>query len=129
MTLSCLSEQHAVTLQQRALFLLSDNQLGFSEDLVDVYQLKSADVAVLQQHIVRLQSLNLYKEVSVDPKVLFSPGCIKTREKCVFVVVFFKAAMLSTMLQCQKELDLEEVRLTSVLFRKPDPGRPFSSLS
>lgn len=105
-TLSSLPEQQAMTLQQRAVFLLTDNQPSFLDNLIDVYQLKSADVAVLQQHIVRLQSLNLYKEVSVDWKVFFSPGCIRTKSVC-----FFKAVMLSTKLQCQREVDLEEVRL------------------
>lgn len=62
-TLSSLSEQQARTLQHRALFLLTDTQLSFLDNLIDVYQLTSARVAVLQQHIVRLQSLNLYKEV------------------------------------------------------------------
>lgn len=65
MSLSSLSEQRALSLQQRAL-LLTDNQLSFIDNFTDVYQLKSADVALLQQHVVRLQSLNLYKEVSVD---------------------------------------------------------------
>lgn len=89
MTLSSLSEQQATTLQQRALFLLTDNQLSFLDNLIDVYQLKSADVAILQQHIVRLQSLNLYKEVSVEWKVLFSPICIKTNEKKYLLLFFF----------------------------------------
>lgn len=65
-TLSSLSEQRAVTLQRRALLLSADHQLSFLDGLIDVYQLKSADVALLQQQVVRLQSLNLYKEVSVD---------------------------------------------------------------
>lgn len=68
MTLSSLSDQQALSLQQRALFL-TDNQLSFVDNLTDVYQLKSADVALLLPHVVRLQSLNLYKEVSVDCKV------------------------------------------------------------
>lgn len=87
MTLSSLSEQQALSLQQRALFL-TDNQLSFVDNLLDVYQLKSADVAVLQQHIVRLQQLNLYKEVSVDWKLLFSPSCIKSEKKKVSLLVF-----------------------------------------
>ncbi|CAG04881.1 unnamed protein product, partial [Tetraodon nigroviridis] len=89
-TLSSLSEQQAMTLQQRALFLLPDQQLSFLDSLIDVYQLKSADVALLQQHLVRLQSLNLYKE----------------------------AAMLSMKLQCQKELDLEEMCVPLILQNK-----------
>uniref|UniRef100_H3D6Q4 Exonuclease 3'-5' domain containing 3 n=1 Tax=Tetraodon nigroviridis TaxID=99883 RepID=H3D6Q4_TETNG len=80
----------AMTLQQRALFLLPDQQLSFLDSLIDVYQLKSADVALLQQHLVRLQSLNLYKE----------------------------AAMLSMKLQCQKELDLEEMCVPLILQNK-----------
>lgn len=81
-TLSSLSEQQAMALQQRALCLLTDNQFSFLDNLIDVYQLRSADVVVLQHHIVRLQSLNLYKEVSVEWKLLFSPGGIKTKSVC-----------------------------------------------
>lgn len=111
-TLSSLSEQQALSLQQRALFL-TDNQLSFVDNLTDVYQLKSADMALLQQHVVRLQSLNLYKEVSVDRKVFnLAQSCIQNKKKKLFLSFFFlKAAMLSMKLQCQKELDLEEVRL------------------
>lgn len=65
-TLSSLPEQQATALQQRALFLLTDNQPSFTEALIDIYQLKSVAAATLQQHIVRLQTLNLYKEVSVQ---------------------------------------------------------------
>ena len=70
-------------------------------------------MAVLQQHVVRLQSLNLYKEVSVAGEVSFSPSCIQT-----FVLFFFflfvKAVTICMKLQCQKEMDLEKVRLGGV---------------
>lgn len=136
-TLSSLSEQQAMTLQRRALCLLTDHQLSYFDSLIDVYQLKSADVAALQQHIVRLQSLNLYKEVSLAWKVLFSPSCSQTKKKLVFLLFWFgfKAAMLSTKLQCQKELDLEQVRLKclaeirSVLLKTPAAGRLFYPLN
>lgn len=91
-TLSSLSEQQAMTLQRRALCLLTDHQLSYFDSLIDVYQLKSADVAALQQHIVRLQSLNLYKEVSLAWKVLFSPSCSQTKKNwcfCCFGLVWF----------------------------------------
>lgn len=54
-----------MSLQQRALFLVADHQSAFIESLVDIYQLKSVDATVLQQHVGRLQALNLDKEVSV----------------------------------------------------------------
>lgn len=74
MNLSVLSEQQASTLQQRALLLVADHQSTFIESLIDIYQLKSVDVTILQQHIVRLQALNLYKEVSVE--CFTQPSCI-----------------------------------------------------
>eukprot|EP00066_Takifugu_rubripes_P026856 XP_011616122.1 PREDICTED: exonuclease mut-7 homolog isoform X2 [Takifugu rubripes] len=89
-TLSALSEQQASTLQQRALLLVADNQSTFIESLVDIYQLKSVDGTILQQHIVRLQALNLYKE----------------------------AAMLGMKLHRQKELDLEEMCVPLILLNK-----------
>lgn len=111
MTLSALSEQRASTLQQRALLLVADNQSTFIESLNDVYQLQSVDGTVLQQHIVRLQALKLYKEVSVE--CFTQPSCIimgKENKEIVDFLVFLKAAMLGMKLQRQKELDLEEVR-------------------
>lgn len=84
MTLSALSEQQASTLQQRALLLVADNQSTFIESLVDIYQLASVDGTLLQQHIVRLQALNLYKEVSAE--CFTQPSCIimggENQKKC-----------------------------------------------
>lgn len=111
MTLSALSEQQASSLQQRALLLVADNHATFIESLVDIYQLKSVDVTTLQQHIVRLQALNLYKEVSVECFTQYSCIIMLKKNVCVdFSCVFLKAAMLGMKLQRQKELDLEEVR-------------------
>lgn len=66
MTLSSLSEQRAQALQQRALSLFSDTQSSFVDGLINVYQLHSLDPATLRLHIVRLQALNCYKEVSAS---------------------------------------------------------------
>lgn len=63
-TLSSLSEQRAASLQQRALSLLTDVQSSFVDGLINIYQLGSADPAALRLHVMTLQSLNCYKEVS-----------------------------------------------------------------
>ncbi len=65
-TLSSLSEQQAVALQQRALSLLTDTQPSFVDTLINIYQLDSLDPSILRLHIVRLQALNCYKEVSAS---------------------------------------------------------------
>lgn len=65
-TLSSLSEQRAMALQQRALGLFSDTQSSFVDGLINVYQLHSLDPATLRLHVVRLQALNCYKEVSAS---------------------------------------------------------------
>lgn len=72
MTFGSLSEQRALSLQRRALSLLTDNQPGFTDALIDIYQLRGVDVGALQQQIARLQEVNLYKEVGVEPDPLLS---------------------------------------------------------
>nr|XP_046230981.1 exonuclease mut-7 homolog [Scatophagus argus]XP_046230982.1 exonuclease mut-7 homolog [Scatophagus argus] len=89
-TLNSLSEQQAMALQQRALGLLTDAQASFVDSLMNIYQLKSLDLAVLRLHIMRLQSLNCYKE----------------------------AAVISTKLQLQKELNMEEMCIPLILQNK-----------
>ncbi|XP_076614731.1 exonuclease mut-7 homolog isoform X1 [Chaetodon auriga] len=89
-TLSSLSEQHAVALQQRALNLLSDTQPSFVDSFINIYQLSSLDPAVLRLHIVRLQSQNCYKE----------------------------AAELSIKLKLQKDLNMEEMCVPLILQNK-----------
>ncbi|XP_070706537.1 exonuclease mut-7 homolog isoform X2 [Pempheris klunzingeri] len=89
-SLSSLSEQQAVALQQRALHLLTDAQPSFVDGLINLYQLSSLDLAVLRLHIVTLQALNCYKE----------------------------AAVLSIKLKLQKELDMEEMCVPLILQNK-----------
>ncbi|KAM9338414.1 exonuclease mut-7 homolog [Symphorus nematophorus] len=89
-TLSSLSEQQALALQQRALSLLTDAQPSFIDSLISIYQLNSLDQAILRLHIVRLQALNCYKE----------------------------AAVLSIKLQLQKELNMEEMCVPLILQNK-----------
>ncbi|KAM9841835.1 exonuclease mut-7 homolog [Aulostomus maculatus] len=80
-TLSSHPEQQALALQHRALRLLTNTQTVCVDTLVKLYQLSSLDTALLQQHILRLQDLNCYKEATV----------------------------LSIKLKIQKELDMEEM--------------------
>lgn len=65
-TLSSLTEQQATALQERALNLIMDTQSNLIDSLLNIYQLKSLDLAILRMHIVKLQSLNCYKEVRVS---------------------------------------------------------------
>ncbi|XP_031133903.1 exonuclease mut-7 homolog isoform X1 [Sander lucioperca] len=89
-TLSSLSEQQAMALQQRALGLLTDTQPNFVESLINIYQLNSLDPAILRLHIKRLQALHCYKE----------------------------AAVLAIKLKLQKELDMEEMCVPLILQNK-----------
>ncbi|KAM3874359.1 exonuclease mut-7 homolog [Diretmus argenteus] len=86
-TLGSLSEQQATVLQRRALNLLTDTQPNFVVPLLEIYQLKSLDPAILRLHIIRLQSLNCYRE----------------------------AALLATKLELQSELDMEEMCIPLIL--------------
>lgn len=63
-TLSSLSEQQALALQQRALTVLTDIQHNFADSFITIYHLRSMDPAILRQCIVRLQAFKCYKEVS-----------------------------------------------------------------
>lgn len=72
-TLSSLPEQRAASLQQRALSLLTDGQSSFVDGLVNIYQLGSVDPAALRLHVMRLQTLNCYKEASL-PRAEWMPS-------------------------------------------------------
>lgn len=89
-TLSSLSEQQAMALQQRALSLLTDTQPSFVDGLINIYQLHSLDRAILKMNIVRLQALRCYKE----------------------------AAMLSIKQNLQEELNMEEMCVPLILQNK-----------
>ncbi|XP_051268624.1 exonuclease mut-7 homolog [Dicentrarchus labrax] len=89
-TLSSLSEQQAMAVQQQALSLLTDTQPSFVDTLINIYQLSSLDPAILRLQIVRLQALNCYKE----------------------------AAVLSIKLQLQKELNMEEMCVPLIMQNK-----------
>lgn len=84
-TLSSLPEQEALSLQHRALGLLTDTYPSFVENLINIYQLHSLDPSVLRLHIVKLQGLGYYKEVIVsvfatDLQHILSVG----RKLCLF---------------------------------------------
>ncbi|XP_047426125.1 exonuclease mut-7 homolog isoform X2 [Mugil cephalus] len=85
--LHSLSKQQAVALQKRALALLTDNQPTFVDGLVNIYQLSSLDPATLRLHIKELQAFGCYK----------------------------MAAVLSTKLEIQTELDMEEICVPLIL--------------
>lgn len=85
--LSSFSEQQTLALQRRALSLLTDTQPSFVDSLLNIYKLSSMDPSILRLHIVRLQSLNCYKE----------------------------AAVLSIKLQLQEELNMEEMCVPLIL--------------
>ncbi|XP_029301139.1 exonuclease mut-7 homolog [Cottoperca gobio] len=89
-TLSSLPEQQAMTLQRRALSLLTDTPASFVDGLVNVYQLNSLDPAILVLYIMRLQALRCYKE----------------------------AAMLSIKLKLQNDLNMEEMCVPLILQNK-----------
>ncbi|XP_068190756.1 exonuclease mut-7 homolog isoform X2 [Antennarius striatus] len=89
-TLSSLTEQQSAALQRQALSLLVDAQSNFIDSLINIYQLRSLDPAVLRLHIMRLQGLMCYKE----------------------------AAVISIKLQLQKELDMEEMCVPLIVQNK-----------
>lgn len=62
--LSSVPEQKALALQHRALDLLTDTQPAFVDALISIYQLKSLDPSILRLHIMNLQDVKNYKEVS-----------------------------------------------------------------
>ncbi|XP_059214379.1 exonuclease mut-7 homolog [Centropristis striata] len=89
-TLRSLSEQQAMTLQQRALSLLTETHPSFVDGLINIYQLSSLDPAILRLHIIMLHNLHCYKE----------------------------AAVLSIKLELQEELNMEEMCVPLILQNK-----------
>lgn len=115
-TLSSFSEQQAMALQRRAMSLLTETQPSFVESLVNIYQLNSLDPAILRLHIVRLQALNCYKEVSAlfDVNTIsygrkISDKNVESHVNAETTFCFSQAAVLSIKLKLQKELNMEEV--------------------
>lgn len=112
-TLSSLSDQQAMALQRRALSLITDTQPSFVDTLINIYHLSSLDPTILRLHIVRLQALNCYKEVSSSFDL---ESKIKANTKYLFSIstlnysCFSQAVVLSVKLKLQRELNMEEVR-------------------
>ncbi|KAJ7986881.1 hypothetical protein DPEC_G00333000 [Dallia pectoralis] len=86
-TLQGVPEACKLGLQRRALSLLTDAQPTYMGPLINIYQLQTLDRSILRLHIIRLQSLNCYRE----------------------------AALLSMKLEFQNEVDMEEMCVPLIL--------------
>uniref|UniRef100_A0A3Q4BZM5 3'-5' exonuclease domain-containing protein n=1 Tax=Mola mola TaxID=94237 RepID=A0A3Q4BZM5_MOLML len=110
-TLSSLSEQQAVALQRRALSLLTDTQTSFIDGLINIYQLSSVDLAALKLCIVRLQTLNCYKEAAVLGMKLQLQKELNMEEMCVPLILQNKLALVESFVTGHSQLEQRLVTL------------------
>ncbi|XP_030625113.1 exonuclease mut-7 homolog [Chanos chanos] len=85
-----LQTEQALSLQQRALGLISDAQPSYMEPLIDMFQLGSMERGLLLKHVHYLQDCCFYKE----------------------------AALLGMKLQLQADLDMEKICVPLILLDK-----------
>ncbi|XP_041826829.1 exonuclease mut-7 homolog isoform X2 [Melanotaenia boesemani] len=109
--LSSLSEQQTVALQQRALCLLTDTQPNFSDNLINIYQLKSLDPSILRLHIVRLQALNCFKEAAVLTIKLELQREFNVEEMCVPLILQDKLSLAESFVTGHHQLEQQLVIL------------------
>lgn len=110
-SLSSLPEEEAVSLQQRALSLLTDTQPKFMEALINLYQLSSVEPSKLRLEIIRLQALNSYKEaVSVAIKLKLQND-LNMEEMCIPLILQDKLTLVESYVQGHKHLEQALVAL------------------
>ncbi|XP_060918066.1 exonuclease mut-7 homolog [Labrus mixtus] len=110
-TLSAISEQQAASLQRRALSLLTDSQPSFADTLIDIYHLSSLDPATLKLHIIRMQSLNCYKEAAALSVKLNLQKELNMEEMCVPLILQNKLASAECFVTGHKHLEQQLVTL------------------
>uniref|UniRef100_A0A3P8UD11 Exonuclease 3'-5' domain containing 3 n=2 Tax=Cynoglossus semilaevis TaxID=244447 RepID=A0A3P8UD11_CYNSE len=110
-TLSSLPEQEALSLQHRALGLLTDTYPSFVENLINIYQLHSLDPSVLRLHIVKLQGLGYYKEAIVLSTKLKLQNEVNMEEICVPLILQDKLSMVEMFVTGHRDLEEQLVTL------------------
>lgn len=110
-SLSSLPEQQVLSLQQRALSLLSDTQPKFVEALINIYQLDTVDPSKLRYQIIRLQTLNCYKEALAIAIRLKLQNELNMEEMCIPLIVQDKLSMAESYVQGHKHLEQALVAL------------------
>lgn len=109
--LSSLPEQQALSLQQRALRLLTDTQPKFVEALINVYQLNSVDPSILRLQILRLQALSSYKEAVAIAIKLKLQNELSMEEMCIPLILQDKLPLAESYVQGHKHLEQALVTL------------------
>uniref|UniRef100_A0A8C6SST1 Exonuclease 3'-5' domain containing 3 n=1 Tax=Neogobius melanostomus TaxID=47308 RepID=A0A8C6SST1_9GOBI len=110
-SLSSLPEQQALSLQRRALSLLTDTQPKFMEALINIYQLSSVDPSILRLQVVRLQALNSYKEAVAIAIKLKLQNELSMEEMCIPLILQDKLSLAESYVQGHKHLEKALVAL------------------
>lgn len=110
-TLSSLSDQQALVLQQRALSLLTDTQPCFMDTLISIYQLCTLDQSIRQLQIVKLQALKCYKEAAVLGIKLNLQNELKMEEICVPLILQDKLSLAESYVTGHHHLEQQLVTL------------------
>ncbi|XP_072311406.1 exonuclease mut-7 homolog [Eucyclogobius newberryi] len=110
-SLSSLPQQQTLSLQHRALRLLTDSQPNFVAAVIDIYQLNSMAPSVLRSQIIRLQALNSYKEAADIAIKLKLQNELSVEELCIPLILQDKLPMAESFVKGYKHLERALVTL------------------
>lgn len=110
-SISSSSEKQALSLQRRALSLLTETQPSFVETLINIYQLNSVDPSVLRLQIVRMQALNSYKDAATLAIKLKLQNEISMEEMCVPLILQDKLSIAESYVKGHNQLEQALVTL------------------
>ncbi|CAJ1070878.1 exonuclease mut-7 homolog [Xyrichtys novacula] len=110
-TLDSVPEQQHESLQRRALSLLADNHPSFVDSLINIYKLHALDPAELRLHIIRLQSLNCFKEAAALTIKLKLQKELNMEEMCVPLILQNKLALVESFVTGHDHLEHDLVTL------------------
>ncbi|KAM8829137.1 exonuclease mut-7 homolog isoform 2-T3 [Spinachia spinachia] len=132
-SLSSLSEQQALELQQRALSLIRETQTNFVDNLINIYQLNSLDPAILLLNVMKLHDLHCYKEAAALSIKLKLQKELNMEEMCVPLILQNKLAMAESFVTGHNHLEQQLVTLLDSWcrpgFREEEISKRFPHLS
>lgn len=102
---SCVPQQQALSLQRRALNLLTDAQPKFVDALVNIYHLNSVDPSMLRLQIIRLQALNCHKEAVAFAIKMKLQNELSMEEMCIPLILQDKLPLAESYVRGYKHLE------------------------
>lgn len=103
-SLSSLSEQQVLPLQQRALSLLTEMHPP-SESLINIYHLSSMDPSILGQQILKLQAFNSHKEAALLAIKLKLQNELSMEQMCIPLILQDKLTLAESYVTGHNQLE------------------------